>query len=510
MMSEADEFINALHGDTDAQLRLRLRDTRLAELPSPLAIDAELARRSYPEFVQQAWHVVEPATALVWNWHLDEICRHLEAVTTGTIRELLATVPPGHMKSLLVSVFWLPWVWLRRPAWRALFSSYALPLSIRDSVKSRAIIESDWYQQTFRPDWQLSGDQNVKGFFTNTKTGFRLALGVTGATTGFRGDAIIADDPLNAKDQLSETALAEVKFWWDQVYANRLNNLETGARVVIMQRLHQEDLAGHILSSQPGKWNHLMLPTEFDPARRCVTQLGVVDPRTVPGALLFPARFSQAVIDEERQRLGPVGFEGQHQQQPIPTGGSMFKDGDWRIVEAIPAGVVKWVRYWDAAGTEGGGDWTAGVKMGKLDDGRYVIADIAHGQWDSVGVQNTILNAAAGDGRGVYIREEQEGGSSGKAVIRSRATSLAGYMYEGRPATGDKATRATPLATQQQAHNVLLYKAPDRDSTWIQKFTKEAAIFPRGAHDDMIDAASGAFNELVGTRQAKVHKLAGF
>jgi predicted phage terminase large subunit-like protein len=482
----------------------------VTDLPSLNSIDAELARRDYLEFVQQAWHVVEPASKLVMNWHIEEIARHLMAVTDGTIRQLLMNVPPGHMKSSMVSVFWLPWVWLRRPSWRAVFASYASDLAIRDSVRSRQIIESDWYQSTFRPRWKLSSDQNVKGYFTNTATGSRLALGVNTKATGYRGDALVVDDPLNAKEQNSMTALDDVIFWWDQVFANRLNDSATGARVIIMQRLHEKDLSGHVLETQPGKWDHLMLPTKYDPSRAKETALGTPDPRTEPGELLFPQRFPPEVIAEEEGRLGPVGFAGQHQQEPIPAGGSMFKESDWRIVEAIPANVIQWVRSWDAAGTEGAGDYTAGTKMGKTSDGKYIIVDAKHEQLNSQGVEHLIINTALVDGHHVTIFEEEEGGSSGKAVCNARATKLAGYDYRHARPTGDKETRARPLAAQQQAGNVMLYRDPHTGSPWMRKLMAEFAVFPRGKNDDFVDSASSAFNLLVVAQQARAGKLAGF
>ena len=237
--------------------------------------------------------MLEPGNHYDHGWHIDEICRHLEAVADGRIRNLLINIPPGHMKSMIVAVCYPAWMWLRRPNYRMLFASYSSDLSMRDSVKCRTLIQSDWYQELFQPDWALAGDQNVKSYYANTATGFRLALGVGGATTGFRGDLIVVDDPLNAKDQYSEPARKGCLFWWDQAYANRLNDMQKSARVVIMQRLHEEDLTGHILAQEEEKrklhtqresrraatvpgytpvpfaptWDHLKLQSKFVPEK---------------------------------------------------------------------------------------------------------------------------------------------------------------------------------------------------------------------------------------------------
>src|ERR1039457_3634908 len=211
---------------------------------------AELAKRKFRDFIEQAWAVVEPARALISAWHVDAMAEHLQAISEGQIKHLLINVPPGHGKSLIVSVLWPAWQWIRNEngaQWRGLFASYNGGLATRDSVRCRTLMESPWYRDTFRPTWRLSSEQNAKSYFENTNSGFRISLSVGGRGTGFRGDAIVVYDPLNASDQYSETARRESVFWWDQVMSSRLNNLETGSKVIIMQRLHEADLSGHVL-----------------------------------------------------------------------------------------------------------------------------------------------------------------------------------------------------------------------------------------------------------------------
>src|SRR3984893_17346360 len=165
---------------------------------------------------------------------------------------------------------------------------------MRDSVRCRALLASEWYQETCRPEWRFSGDQNEKSWFENDQKGFRMALGVGGKGTGFRGDCLVVDDPLNAKKQHSEPALNEVIFWFDQVMSSRLNDPATGSIVIIMQRLSERDLAAHVLDR--GGYEHLTLPTEFERERPCLTCLGRLDPRIEDGELLFPGLFPKPVI----------------------------------------------------------------------------------------------------------------------------------------------------------------------------------------------------------------------
>ena len=199
-------------------------------LPSLTAIKAEQARRSFYRFVKQAWSVVEPAQPLLDGWHVEAMCDHLQAVKEGHIRKLLINIPPGHAKSKIVSVCWPAWVWAAgRPSWRLLAGSYASELAIRDSVGCRALIESPWYQNNFAREWELSGDQNVKGYFTNTATGARLAISVGGKATGFRGNCVMVDDPLNVIDAPSKLKRDEAIFWWDKAMSSRVNDLSRDA-----------------------------------------------------------------------------------------------------------------------------------------------------------------------------------------------------------------------------------------------------------------------------------------
>jgi hypothetical protein len=166
---------------------------------------AEKARRHLSEFVAQAWPVLEPATPFVQGIHVQAICQHLQAVTEGRIGNLIINVPPGHAKSLLTAVFWPAWVWIDNPQIRWLFASYSAQLSVRDSVKCRRLIESDWYQQRWGRRYQLTSDQNQKHRFENDQTGYRIATSVGGSATGERADVVVVDDP-HSVDQAESDA----------------------------------------------------------------------------------------------------------------------------------------------------------------------------------------------------------------------------------------------------------------------------------------------------------------
>ncbi len=186
-------------------------------LPPLARIEATLCQRSLHDFVRCAWHIVEPATVFVPGWHLDAICEHLQAVSSGELRNLLINIPPRHAKSLCVSVFWMCWLWASRPQTRWLYSAYTAGLSTRDSRKCRSIIGSPWYQARWGDRFRLTGDQNAKSRFDNDRTGYRIATGARGSNTGEGGDIVVVDDPHNVKERDSRKRVEETLTWWDEV-----------------------------------------------------------------------------------------------------------------------------------------------------------------------------------------------------------------------------------------------------------------------------------------------------
>ena len=212
--------------------------------------EVRLAEASLSEFAKQAWHVLEPVSELKWGWALDAICLHLQAVSDGDIKRLLMNVPPGSMKSLLTNVLWPAWEWgpLGMPSMRFLSTAHKQDLAIRDNLKCRRLIQSEWYQS--RWSITITSDQNSKSKFENDKTGFREAMAFT-SMTGSRGDRVTLDDPLSVDDANSEAALAAAESTFREALPTRVNN-DDSAIVVIMQRLHEKDTSGIILKEMLG------------------------------------------------------------------------------------------------------------------------------------------------------------------------------------------------------------------------------------------------------------------
>jgi hypothetical protein len=282
---------------------------------------AEQYRRSLREFTKAAWPTIEPGVDFQNNWHIDAISDHLEAVVNGDIKRLIINVPPRHMKSISVAVAMPAWTWVSQPHKKFLYASYAASLSIRDSTKCRRLIDSPWYKAHFGDKFRLTDDQNQKQRFENDKTGYRIATSVNGALTGDGGDLIVIDDPHNSVEADSAKVREGVLEWWDQAMQTRLNDPRTGAFVIIMQRLHEQDLTGHVLSNQLGnEWSHLCLPARYEighptPSR---SPLGFIDPRSAEGELLWPERIDDKTLSNLERSLGTYAAAGQLQQRPSP------------------------------------------------------------------------------------------------------------------------------------------------------------------------------------------------
>jgi predicted phage terminase large subunit-like protein len=495
------------------------------------AVDRELAeraRRSFSAFVAEAWPLVEPTRPYLSTWHGDAICDHLEAVTRGEIRRLIITVPPGTAKSLRVSVLWPAWLWAIDPSWRTLFASYADQLAEQHSGKCRRVIESEWYRTHYSgpAGWSLEHDQNRLHDFANTRTGVRFCTGVGGGATGNRGDVIVIDDPLKAQDAYSKSAREGAIEWFTGTMTSRLNDLTTGRIVIIMQRLHEEDLAGHLLRA--GGYEHLCLPSEFDPDRRAVTyhDLGGErrafwrDPREEPGALLFPEMFPRSVLDEAKspRGMGVDMYAAQHQQSPTPAGGNMFKRSDWRFWK--PDGVSTA----DAAGMaaqrpRGCYEGPALPRPAKLDrvlisvDGtfkrtergsyvaihvwgisgaRRLLLDRVHERMDYDECERALLAVIA---RWPEAREKVvEDKANGSAIVNrlTDVLKIPGVVAEPSGTDSKEQRAAVHFLPCQRAGNVEL---PD-GAPWIGEFIAEHDAFPLGRTNDDVDAGSQAMRRF--------------
>ena len=416
---------------------------------------AERAKRNLKAFVRTAWPLVEPDTPLAWNWHLDVLCDLLADVTEGRRNRLVINVPPGTMKSLLISVFWPAWEWASRPGLRDLTLSYNDKLTVRDNRRVRTIVESEWYRSVYGVEFV--SDQNEKVRFETNARGWRIASSVGGLATGEHPDRIIIDDPLSALQAGSQASRDRANMWIDQTLSTR-GASRGAAHVMIMQRLHEEDPTAHVLGK--GGWYHVRFPMEFEPELApdhleydAQYPPDPRDQRTEPGELLWPALFPTDVLRQMQVDLGRDGAAGQLQQRPRPFGGGLFKRDWFQYVDEaeVPelGREVRACRGWDIGGDDDGDDWTVGVLV--VQDERagakygFYVVDVERFHLSPGDTQGRMVEIARADGPQVMVREEREPGASGIAVITARAKAMAGFSYGGVAVSTDKTVRAGPV-----------------------------------------------------------------
>lgn len=478
-----------------------LKDDESASVPPLARIQSELARRSLAEFVKKSWPVLEKSEPLQWGWHLQAICDHVQALLEGRIpkNRLLINVPPGSMKSRIVSVCAPAWWWIEHADWRAIFASANPRVTIRDSVYCRQLIESAWYQESFTPDWTFAADQNAKSLYYTTKGGLRMAVSVNAAITGDRAHALFWDDLLDAKDAMSGSRQRResVNWWYDVAYANRLANPTSGIICGICQRLHHDDPAGHVLKQ--GEYEHLNIPQVYEPPKsgeeKPRTAIGWTDPRTKPGALMFPQRFSSKFLRSEKKRLGSAMFLAQHQQRPSPMGGKIFQRKWWRFYtrpkgwESMPKqelykllGITRVATGWDTALTESrANDYTSQHTIGECPD-RFLVLDHWKDRLEFPDVERAIVTTQLKWGAAA-VPIEGGGSASGKAAVQQIRANKRRVPALEVPNVA-KEVRAALVSPTVEAGLVYL---PD-DAPWVEDFIESCSAFPRGDHDDDVDS----------------------
>jgi len=502
----------------------------LSEDPDKLLfeLDKADAEESLVEFTKQAWHVIEPGQPYVHGWHIDFIAEHLEAITDGVelpdgtpYNRLLINIPPGTMKSLITNVFWPAWEWgpRNKPHLRYVCAAHKIEnLSARDSRRMRQLITSDWYQKRWGDRVSLAKDQNEKLNFVNNAQGFRIATAMT-SLTGIRGDRVIIDDPHSVDSAASEAQReAEVTTFLEAI-PSRLNNPIESAIIVIMQRLHEQDVSGVILDKRLG-YDHIMLPMRYDPDRAFPTKLGVEDPRSDDGELLFPARFPIEVVDRDEAAMGPYATAGQFQQLPKPRGGGIIKDEWWKLWnhEAFPPLDYVVASLDTAYTTKTTNDPSAMTVWGVFS--QDVISQANHRlarDGTPYAVERTfatphpkVILLWAWEGR-LELHELIEKIAEtaqrfpidellieSKAAGHSVAQELRRLHYNASfgvrlldPGRADKVSR---LYSVQHLFSEGLIYAPER--SWSDKVIQQCSSFPKATHDDLVDTVSQAMRHL--------------
>ena len=503
------------------------------------------AEEDLVEFIKQAWHIIEPGAPYIHGWHIDFIAAHLMAITDGVELEdgrlynrLLINVPPGTMKSLITNVFWPAWEWGPRnmPHLRYVCAAHKIEnLSARDSRRMRELITSEWYQRRWGSRVRLARDQNEKLNFVNSASGFRIATAIT-SLTGIRGDRVIIDDPHSVDSASSEAMRENEVTTFLEAIPSRLTSPIESAIIVIMQRLHENDVSGVILDKQLG-YDHVMLPMRYDPVRARPTMLGIEDPRQSEGELLFPARFPMEVVDRDEKSMGPYATAGQHQQEPAPRGGEVIKAAWWELwaeedyppfdyiiasldtaytskqendfsaltvwgIFSSDYSAIRANNFVNARGrfknnSEEAASFDEGVRIRDLLDHNpeSVPRVFLMGAWQEKLELAALVDKVAQSCRNFRVDKLLvEGKASGLSVaqeIRRLHGNEDWAVQIINPGALDKLARVYSI--QHLFSEGMIY-APDR--TWADKVIRQCEVFPKGKNDDLVDTVSQALRHL--------------
>ena len=464
-----------------------------------LAIEREFCARKLANFIQRAWPVVEPSTRYVHGWHIDAIAEHLEAVTAGEINRLLINVPPGTMKSLAVGVLWPAWEWGPRaqPQLRYVGAAHAQDLAVRDNMRMRRLVKSEWYQRLW--PLGLAADQDAKLKFENAATGYRAAVAAT-AMTGHRGDRVLYDDPHSVEGALSDVQRTTVLRVFSETVTTRLNSPERSAIVVVMQRLHEQDLVRATSSSASSA-------TSTSACRWSSRRIAAASPRSA--SAIRGARTASCCSPSASRPRSSRATSGRWASSAPPGSSSSAPPraaaacsrptaSCWSTSRRRATEIAASIRYWDKAGTKDAGAYTAGVLLHRLKDGRFCVAHCRRGQWNALDREREIRQIAELDGKRIRDRRRAGARLRRQGECRDDHPNLAGWRVTADRPSGDKVVRAEPYAAQVQGGNVLVVKG-----AWTQDFIDEHVSFPVGRCKDQVDAAAAGFNFLTLARTAR-------
>ena len=458
-------------------------------------------RRLAP-FVKLMWKVLNPGHPLVWNWHMTVLCNALERVTRGEVQRLIINVPPGSSKSTIVSLMWPCWEWLQNPAMRFIGASYDLPLSTQFNVKRRQIINSPEYQSLL-PPFVLQKGQKEKKLFRNSAQGTMRAVSTNSAVTGDHADRLVIDDPLDPEG-IYGPELAQHVRWFRDTAKSRFTDQTKAVIVIVMQRLHEEDLSGILLEEDEGKgrYTHISIPAEYDPETGAEW-----DPRTEAGESFFKARFPRYILEEKKSNPEEaLQYSAQYNQRPTSAEGNLIKRDWWRFWKRLPElrRGAYWTGIWDTAYEDKArSDWTVGQVWVAVGNKAYLVDQVRAKmewvemerealrlaeKWPQVGfwaIEERALGSAllsALRRAGVRVKAIKSQSSKKQRVLAVTPLILGGQVY-----VPDEACQRPPML-RSEFNWTLPHQMPE--------FMEEMASYDKGKHDDQVDAMAFALGEL--------------
>jgi len=492
-------------------------------IENPYQIQREKNNRHFFNFVKWAWPEIS-SEKFITNWHIEYICEVLQegaervAMNLPKKQDIIINVPPGSSKTTIVSIMFPVWCWTRWYWMKFITASWSFDLSLESAEKSRDLVRSERFQAIY-PEIGIKEDKDRVGNFRVIKKepsspgrmdrilfgGNRYSTSVGTSAMGFHGHINLWDDASNPKQSQSKTMLDAANSWVDE-FSTRKVNKEVTLMIGIQQKLHQNDTSAHLIKKHGDKIKHICLPGEIFNGSENVKPQELVS--NYKDGLLDPVRLSVNALKELESSLGQYGYAAQILQTPTPASGGMFKVDHFNLIERMPIemDIIEIVRYWDKAGTKEQADgkgkacYTVGTKMARLTNNRFVVMDVKRGRWASEEREDIILSTAKSDGVEVKIYYEQEPGSGGKQSAEATTKNLTGFTAYADLPHGDKVYRADPFSVSVNNGQVSLLKGE-----WNKEYIEEFRFFPFSMYKDQVDASSGAYSKLTGSKQVEIY-----
>lgn len=436
-----------------------------------------ILRQDFTSFIAKVFDTINPSTEYVYNWHIDLIADYLEHVRLGKIKRLIINIPPRTLKSLCISVAFPAWLLGHDPTCRIMAASYSSILSIKHSLDCRFVLSSNWYQKLF-PHTILNTKQNEKSKFLTSQNGFRFATSVGGSATGEGGDILIIDDPHNPTHIHSFTIRNKTIDWFEQTFVSRLNNKNTGAIILVMQRLHESDLAGHLIDS--GGWNVIKIPSIANTNYKFT--IGKKEYLFKEGELLNAKRDNLELLQKLEQEIGTTAYSAQYLQAPLSYKFNLLNLDDIHFFTDHPPHFEYYIHSWDTAiKTSEKADYSVCTIWGFVDKQYYLLSMIRQ-KLTYPNLKNLIEKENA-KYKPKYILIEDK--ASGQSIIQD--LKLSGYqnIYPIKPKF-DKITRFAAIVPLLQSGKFLFLK----NANFMHILLKEITNFPNTAYDDIVDSIS--------------------
>ncbi|MBV1889385.1 MAG: phage terminase large subunit [Proteobacteria bacterium] len=441
-----------------------------------------ILRNYFSSFLQKSAFEVSPGMEYRHNWHIDLIAQKLEACRKGEIKRLIINIPPRSLKSISASVAFPAWLLGHDPTTQIICISYSQDLTEKHARDCRAVMGSSWYQEVFPT--RLSKNKKSITEFTTTKQGTRLATSIGGTLTGRGANFIIIDDPLKPDEAVSETSRKNVNNWHDNTLYSRLNSKQDGCIIIIMQRLHLDDLVGHVCEQED--WDIVSLPAiaEREESYIIPSLFGTQVITRHPGEALHPNHEPIEQLDKLRRTLGEYNFSGQYQQAPIPLGGGMVKRNWIQQCEGVPTAFEHIVQSWDTANkaTELN-DYSVCTTWG-IKDKKYYLIDVFRKRLNYPDLKRTVIALREQYKARIVLIEDK---ASGTQLIQDLRHDGFGYVKACKP-EGDKVVRMHAQTNKFENGMVFLPKS----SPWLDTYISELTTFPQAKYDDQVDSTSQA------------------